>query len=62
VSEVCESDGVKVKGVSVGGEEVGPGLKTEKFPQKNDCGIEEDVRYNTAVNGKKRTESQRKYA
>jgi hypothetical protein len=48
--------------VSVGGEEVGLGLKAEKFPQENDCGIKENVKYNTIVNGKERTESRRKHA
>jgi hypothetical protein len=51
-----------VEGVSVGGEEVGLGLKAGEFPQEDDCGIEEDVRYNTAVNGKEKTESRREHA
>jgi hypothetical protein len=54
---VCEGGGARVENVSVGGEEVGSGLKAEKFPQKNNCDTEKDVKYNTAVNGKKRTES-----
>jgi hypothetical protein len=54
---VCGGSDARVEGVSVGGEEVGPGLKVKGFPQKNDCGIEKNVKYNTAVNGKERTES-----
>jgi hypothetical protein len=57
VLRVCEGSGARVEGVGVGGEEVGSGLKVKEFPQENDCGIEKDVRYNIAVNGKKRTES-----
>jgi hypothetical protein len=59
---VCGGDGVRVESVGVGGEEVGSGLKAEKFPQKNNCDTEKDVKYNTAVNGKKRTESRKERA
>jgi hypothetical protein len=60
--EVCEDDGARVENVGVGDEEVGSDFKAEKFPQKNNCDTEKDVKYNTAVNGKKRTESRKKRA
>jgi hypothetical protein len=57
VLRVCGGSGARVGGVDVEGEEVGSGFKVKEFPQKDDCGIEKNVRYNTAVNGKERTES-----
>jgi hypothetical protein len=59
---VCGDDDVRVESVDVGDEEIGSGLKAEKFPQKNNCDTEKNVKYNTAVNGKKRTESRKKRA
>jgi hypothetical protein len=59
---VCGGGDARVEGVSVGGEEVDLGLKAKKFPQEDDCGIEKDVRYNTAVNEKERTKSRKKHA
>jgi hypothetical protein len=59
---VCGGGDARVESVGVGGEEVGSSLKAEKFPQKNNCDTEKDVKYNTAVNGKKRTESRKKRA
>jgi hypothetical protein len=59
---VYGGNNAKVEDVNVGSEKVGSSLKAEKFPQENNCGIKENVRYNTTVNGKEKTESQRKRA